>query len=103
MELETRYEKETTAYAECNGSMKPTEDKGYHNMLRQRKIEQVIMGKQTRKNGRLLYKLLGIFMMQMIIAAFSLDFYYWQKIPVPDYYGCAIVILMCLMAAHMLI
>lgn len=41
--------------------------------------------------------------MQFIIAMFTMDYYYWQPIPVPDYYGCAIVILMCLMGAHMLL
>jgi hypothetical protein len=56
----------------------------------------------TRRNGRLLTKLFGFVIMQFIIALYTMDFYYWQPIPPPNYYGCAIVILMCLMASHML-
>lgn len=74
----------------------------YDKSVAQRVRNSIKDDKITRRNGRLLTKLIGFVIMQFIIALYTMDFYYWQPIPAPNYYGCAIVILMCLMASHML-
>ena len=59
--------------------------------------------KITRRNGRLFFRILTLFMIQVLITMFCFDYYYWQKIPVPDYFGLAICILMCMLAMHMFV
>ena len=82
--------------------MNSDETVAYKKLTEEKDKEQIRQDRITRRNGRLLYKLIGVLMMQFIITVFTFDWYYWQSIPVPDYYGCAIVILMCAMGAHML-
>ena len=102
VDFEQTYNEETAKFADANGSMNTEIDRNYQKLIKEKESHIRKIEKITRRNGRLLYKLIGVIMMQFIIAMFTMDYYYWQKVPVPDYYGCAIVILMCLMASHML-
>jgi len=67
------------------------------------KMKELEKEKTAMRTGKLFFRIFTIFMIQLTISAYTLEFYIWQPIDPPNCHGTAITILMCLLAAHMVL